>query len=222
MWQALYDELKAKNFMVVTVAMDSRAEASREWIEAAKPQYVSLIDREHRVAELYNMVNVPQAVWIDERGRIVRPTETAGFNDAFRSMDIATRTLPEEAQARRKQARDVYIAALKDWVAKGDKSSFAYSPAEAKKRLRLPTPEIVLANANFRLGRYLHAAGRKDEAEVFLQEAISLRPDSWNFWRQTADLEQVGKASSPEFWARVQSLGNKHYYEPADMPGMPS
>ena len=45
------------------------------------------------------MVNVPQAVWIDEAGRIVRPPETAGSTDHFRVMDPATRTLAAEHQA---------------------------------------------------------------------------------------------------------------------------
>jgi alkyl hydroperoxide reductase subunit AhpC len=78
-WQKLYEELKDQNFMIITVAMDSRGESAvRGPITRAKTSYVSLVDRDHRVAELYNMVNVPQAVWIDEAGRNVRPTETAG------------------------------------------------------------------------------------------------------------------------------------------------
>ena len=52
--------------------MDARADAARPFIEAAAPSYVSLIDRDHHLADLYNMVNVPQGVWIDEAGRIVR------------------------------------------------------------------------------------------------------------------------------------------------------
>ena len=80
--------------MVVAVAEESRgAEHARPWIEQAKPKYWCLIDDDHRVADLYGMVNVPQAVWIDEAGRIVRPPETAGSTDHFRLMDRTTRTL---------------------------------------------------------------------------------------------------------------------------------
>src|SRR3954451_20581497 len=31
-------------------------------------------------------------------------------------------------------------------------------------------------------------------------------------WRQVADLDEVGKASGPEFWARVRMLGDWPYY----------
>ena len=78
MWQELYAELGGERFIVLAVAMDSRPDAPRQWIEAASPTYPCLIDRDHRLADLYNMVNVPQAVWIDEAGRVVRPAEAAG------------------------------------------------------------------------------------------------------------------------------------------------
>ena len=45
----------------------------------------SLIDTRHRLADLYNMVNVPTVVWIDERGRIVRPNDVAFGSDTFRT-----------------------------------------------------------------------------------------------------------------------------------------
>ena len=62
--------------MIIAVAMDSREDAARPWIKEAAPSYPALIDRDHRVADLYNMVNVPQAVWIDEEGHIVRRRKT--------------------------------------------------------------------------------------------------------------------------------------------------
>ena len=66
--------------MVISVAMESLGnETARGPIEKSKSTYVSLIDRNHLVADLYNMDNVPQAVWIDEAGTIVRPTEVAGL-----------------------------------------------------------------------------------------------------------------------------------------------
>ena len=81
-WQALMDSTRDQSFTVLAIALDE-PEAARPWIEAASPTYPCLIDREHRVAELYHLVNVPQAVWIDEEGRIVRPPENAGSTDGF-------------------------------------------------------------------------------------------------------------------------------------------
>ena len=84
----MYESVKDHDFIVIAVAQESRGEeTAREFIEAADPSYVCLIDEQHQVADLYNMVNVPNAVWIDENGVIVRPSETAGSHDSFRSMN---------------------------------------------------------------------------------------------------------------------------------------
>src|SRR2546426_424423 len=95
-WQALYTELKDKNFVPITVAFDSAGnKAAEPWITMAKPTYPCLIDQRHLVAELYDMVNVPTAVWIDEQGQIVRPSEAAGVTDAFRQMDHTNYSIPK-------------------------------------------------------------------------------------------------------------------------------
>ena len=99
MWQALYEELGSRGFVVLSVAMDSRDPDPLPWIEAARPTYPVLIDREHRLAELYGIVNVPQAVWIDEAGRIVRPAEAAGAYEGFRKMNRQTREMPEDYES---------------------------------------------------------------------------------------------------------------------------
>lgn len=196
--------------MVVAVAEESRgAEHARPWIEQANAEYWCLIDSEHRVADLYGMVNVPQAVWIDEAGRIVRPPETAGSTDHFRRMDRTTRTLAPELAAAREAARRDYIDAVRDWVLTG---RHALPADAARERLPHTTPEIAVAQAHFRLGVWLRAHGRGMEADVHLAEASRLHPDSWNMWRQAADLDEVGKASGEKFWQRVQALGEKAYY----------
>ena len=48
----------------IAVAID-QPEAARPWIEGARPSYPCLVDRDHHLTDLYNLVNVPQAVWID-------------------------------------------------------------------------------------------------------------------------------------------------------------
>ena len=215
MWQALYDELKDRNFMVVAVAEESRGgEHARQWIEQAKATYWCLIDPDHRVADLYGMVNVPQSVWIDEHGRIVRPPETAGSTDHFRQMDLTTRTLAPELQEARAAARAAYLDAVREWVVSG---KHALDATTAAARLPRLTPEISLAHAHFRLGVWLRRRGNDAEADRHLAEASRLHPDSWNMWRQAADLVQVGNASSPAFWERVKALGDRPYYPPPQL-----
>jgi hypothetical protein len=50
----------------------------------ARPTHPALIDTTHVLADLYHMVNVPTVVWIDERGRIVRPNDVAFGTDTFK------------------------------------------------------------------------------------------------------------------------------------------
>ena len=50
-------------------------EAAAPWYEQAGATYVGLVDPEHKLSALYNLVNVPSAVWIDEAGRVRRIDE---------------------------------------------------------------------------------------------------------------------------------------------------
>jgi hypothetical protein len=216
-WQQLFDSLKTRDFMIVAVAEESRGTAhARPWIERAKAEYWCLIDDDHRVADLYGMVNVPQAVWIDEAARIVRPPETAGSTDHFRLMDRTARTLAPEHQAARQDARTAYLNAVKDWVLTG---KHTLTTDAARRALPRITPEIARAQAHFRLGVWLRRHGHVAEGDAHLAEASRLHPDSWNIWRQAADLDEVGKASGEAFWERVQALGDRPYYPPPDLTG---
>ena len=198
MWQALYDELRARNFVIISVALDSGGPAKTEqWIRAAKATYPCLIDERHVTAELYGVVNVSSAVWIDESGRIVRPAETAGTSDAFRTeLDRTTKQMSAQGMAERERVRGAYLHALRDWAASG--SASAYALAEDTARRRLPLPAEAHAQA----------------AAPYLAEARRLHPESWSLRRQTWELEEPGKAGGPEFWAAVDALGDRPYYPP--------
>ena len=83
MWQALHHELSPLGLTVITVALDKRAEDARPWIEAAAPEHPSLIDADYVLADLYNVVNVPTVLWIDEEGRIVRPNDVHFVDETY-------------------------------------------------------------------------------------------------------------------------------------------
>jgi hypothetical protein len=220
-WQALYEQVAHTGFVVLAVAMDARPEAARPWIEAARPGYPCLIDRDHYLADLYRMVNVPSAVWIDEAGRIVRPTETAGAYEGFRSMDRSTRKMPEDVARTTAQAKRTYVEAVRDWALHGAESEHAFDPDAARAHLPPISEDVARAHAAFRLGLHLLRSGHEAEAERRLAEAIRLHPDSWNMWRQRAQPNELGLAAGPEFWQRVDALGPRKYYAAVDMKGMP-
>ena len=223
MWQRLVEEVASDGFTVIAVALDSEPGAAEPWIEQAGVTYPALIDREHRVADLYNMVNVPQAVWIDEQGTIVRPPEVAGVYDTLNRVDPAAGGLSDEVRETARASRLHYLNAIKDWVARGESSTYVLTEDEARARISAPSDEVALAHAAFRLGRHLSAAGRADEGAEFLEEARRLHPDSWAIWRQSAAKLENGIAAGPEFSDRVRqrALEDKPYYAPIDMPGIP-
>lgn len=220
MWQKLQDDLGNKGFTILAVATDTAA-AARPWIEGAKPSYPALIDEGHHVGALYNLVNVPQAVWIDEQGTIVRPPENAGWSDAFRKRNRQTRELAPELQADYDRIKRAYLDAVRDWAAKGEKCEHILTAAAARAKLRPHDDTTALACAHFQLAQALVRQGRQDEAATHFAEASRLHPESWSLWRQAAKRDPAsGFASGPEFWARVDALGDKAYYPLPEIKGV--
>ena len=216
-WQALYTELASRNFMIITVAMETGGAAdAAQWIEAAAPTHPSLIDVEHRVAELYDWLNVPSVAWIDEEGRIVRPNDPGFAGEFFRGMtepDFDFKAMMEKAERQRER----YLAAVRDWVARGPDCPFALSPEQVRARLAGPNSDHARASAYFRLGTYLQRHSRADAAQAAFARAKELRPDSWNYKRQSWHLEEVGKSAGAEFWDAVKALGDKPYYPRSEL-----
>jgi hypothetical protein len=126
-------------------------------------------------------------------------------------MDLKTRTMAPKDQEERLAARQAYLDAVRAWVTTGK-----HALAETAARANLPkvTPAMAEARARFRLGVWLRANGRVAEGDKQMAEASRLYPESWSLWRQAADLDEVGKASGPDFWKRVAALGDKPYYPP--------
>ncbi len=187
------------------MALDSRgAEAAGEWIRAARPEHPSLIDATHRVAALYNMVNVPTSVWIDEHGRLVRWGEVAFVDNRW--------------QQYTRSDMGPYLAGLRDWVMNGARSAFTLAPAELRKRLSLPSPEHALAAANFRMGEHLHARGFPEDAVPYFKEAQRLDPESWCYKRQAWQLTDAERYYGTSFQAEVKKLGERPYYPPHQLP----
>lgn len=210
MWQALRNELHTSGFELITVGLDTLGDAGcRAFIEAAKPQHPSLIDRHHVLADLFGVINIPSSVWIDEQGMIVRPAEAAPAppqaTPAAPRLALSAKPpqrfveIMAEAAKIRKDAEG-YHAALRDWVAKGAASRFALSPDEVVERSRPRDDAKALGHAHFQLATQLEIDGHHDAAIHHFREAHRLVPDSWTFRRQAWSLEKVGDDALARFW----------------------
>jgi len=227
-WQERRTELHDRGLEVVTVALDVDPEAARPFIEEARPDHPSLIDRGHVVDELFGMVNVPNGVWIDEDGMIVRPAEPAhpGRNpvtESFRTADV-TKLPPEMAEvlieARKIRVDpDEYSAMLRDWVEHGRASRYVLSADEVVRRSRPRGAGEATAAAEFELGQHLHTAGDHAAAIGHWREAHRLDPDNWTYKRNAWNFEDPGRqgrtdAYDSSWFEDVKKIGGENYYPP--------
>jgi hypothetical protein len=224
-WQALRNELHPAGLEIVTVALDVNPEAARVWIEQIKPNHPSLIDSAHRVDELFGVVNVPNGVWIDEDGTIVRPAEPASPErhappEWQRMADHPE--VPEQLRETLKLATGItiqgneYVGALRDWVAKGRASGYRLTPAEVMARSGPRGKAEAQAAACFELGKYLWDSGKRDLAPRYWREAHRLQPDNWTYKRQAWSLADPFQGPTELYdscWAAdVKKIGPENYY----------
>lgn len=247
-WETVYQELREKNFQMISIALDTAGSAAVEdrirphalserpeeirrlrgwseqrWNDKSIPSHPCLIDEDHELAVSYGMSNVPMAVWIDEQGRMARPPEPAGVSDHFRSMDPDSFVLPDDDANALVDNRERYIAALKDWVTNGADSQYALGPEEVAERLQQPTAAEVDGGLHVRIARWLYQGGDLDGAKQHLDAAVSLCPDKWNYRRQAMVLDPalVGALNvQPGYWAAMSALGDDAFYPDIDLPGM--
>jgi hypothetical protein len=196
----MHEELKDHGFTVITVAEDKSADDARPWIEKAAPAHPTLIDTQHVVADLYNMVNVPTVVWIDEAGTIVRPNDVAFGSDMFK----AVTNIESEK----------HHTALRAWV-RGEAP--AMDAAAVRAHQSLPTFDEQLARAEFALGFLLYERGRIEAAERHFLRGGEIAPHDFMIRRGSMPIRGIN-SMGPDFVKMSQdwaAAGHK-YYLPLD------
>lgn len=208
-WQAIRETYKDQNFELVTVGFDALgADGCRPFIEAANPSHPALIDRHHLLASLYGFVNIPQAIWINEDFKLVRPVEGAPPPPADEPPpppelppELPSRMMEIMGEAAKIKADpEAYHAGIKDWIEKGDASEFALSPDEVIERSTPRSADESLGHAHFEMACELEQRGQHDLAIQHFQQAHKLVPDSWTFRRQAWSLEMMGDGPLARFW----------------------
>ena len=149
-----------------------------------------MIDTGHVTGELFGFVNIPQAVWIDESGTLVRPAEAATIERSpLREMEIPE-GLPERIDKMLREVKkipdiaDDYRAAIADWVEHGADSRFALSPDEVVERSQPRSTDHARAAACFELGQHLFHTVGHEAAVPWWRQAHELFPENWTYKRQ--------------------------------------
>lgn len=171
----------------------------REYIEAAQPQHPSLIDTEHVLERAFGVVNIPNVIWIDEAGMIVRPAEPGWAGPAEYPEWLANLMAERERKAAEKgeealaalrsgQDRTLYADAIRDWAAHGSDSRFAMTRDEVVAASRPRDLARSEAAARFELGADAWRRGDRASAFNHWRKTHRLDPDNWTYKRQAWSL----------------------------------
>lgn len=231
-WRQLRTELHPQGLEIVTVALDLEVDAARSWIERSGADHPQLVDTAHKLDELFGVVNVPSALWVDEDGMIVRPPHTAAVERYDFSKLKAPEGLPDDLDAHIRDMleqvkriprfdADHYVEALRDWVEHGAASEYALSPDEVVRRSAPRPPAVAEAAAEFELGQYLHHAGHVDDARTHFRAAHRLQPANWTYKRNAWELVSPGIQGPTDFYdgdwlSDIKAAGPEHYYARPD------
>lgn len=191
----------------------SGPEASRPYIEAAAPEHPSLLDPTHKMDALFGVVNIPNVVWIDENGMIVRPAEP-GWPGVMQLPESFMQRFAERAKQEAEavaagaaprpnlmqllqggQDRATYADAIRDWAHHGSDSQFAMTPDQVVAASQPRPASKSEGAAHFELANLLWRTGEREAAIRHFNESHRLQPENWTYKRQAWSLvgnERVG------------------------------
>lgn len=179
---------------------------SRPFIEAAAPTHPSLLDPRHELDALFGVVNIPNVIWIDEAGMIVRPPEPGwppgdGYPDWLRGFleernaavekkaaEIESDDPELAARMRGGQDRNSYPDAIRDWARNGADSEYAMTPDQVLASSTDRGVDKSEGAAHFELANHLWTAGKRESAIAHFNEAHRLQPENWTYKRQAWSL----------------------------------
>lgn len=194
----------------------------------------------HQVDAAFGVVNIPNAVWIDENFDIVRPAEPAwpapratGVRSPLLDSDQA-RLAAIAGQATKivSWTADEYGDAVRDWARNGAASRYVLPADEVLARSGDRDGNGSAAAAHFALAQHFERDGRHDRALPHFRAAHRLAPENWTYKRQAWSLTGP-EGPLKRFWqgpqdgqeweydsdwlADIESSGAETYYRPTQL-----
>lgn len=156
-WQQIYESqnLADAGVEILSVAMDAQgAEFARPFVEKAQAEFLTLVDRENLLGQLYRFKAIPNGYLINGDG-VVEYRRLGGF-------DI-----------RNPKIRQV----VEDWLAEAQGSIESPDVDELG-------PDHDRANSLFKQGLELYENGLVDDAMKLWREGVELEPDNYIIRKQ--------------------------------------
>jgi len=212
-WQSLHEQVAPLGVTIVSVCLDTAGtEAAMPHVNAALSAaqgspHPMLFDPGHLVDEVFGMINVPNAVWIDDSDNLVRASEPA-WPAAAPDRPPPSAPAPEGrigammANAAQIVAdRAEYAAAVHDWAINGADSRFVLAPDEVIARSMPRGRDESLAAAHFEIAQFLHRNGHQSDAVEHFRRSHELHPDNWTYRRQAWSMQPSALDGGLErFW----------------------
>ena len=169
--------MQDSGLQIIAVALDADERAVVEWATKETLTFPVLIDKFHIVADLYGLVNVPAAIWIDENDKIVRPADATPGSDLFRSFSHVD--------------SEVHHNLLRSWVLNNLRD---LDDAQIRDFQLPPTQELQDARLHRRIAIALRergSAGDEIGSRKHLSRAEELAPFDWTIRRGNMPLAGV-------------------------------
>ena len=162
-WQEFYQRHKDQGVEVLSVAIDAQGpEKARPYVEKAKVDFVTVVDEENELSQLYGFKAIPNGMLIDEDG-LLHYRKWSGF-------DIRK---PE------------YRELVERWVLRPPMEEIAQRMAEDG----VGGEEHQKAIAHFQEGLALYRQGRVQEAVAQWRQGVELEPDNFVIRKQVWAVE---------------------------------
>jgi hypothetical protein len=183
-WEQLHAEIGRERIAFVAVSLDGEPEDARAASADVALGFPSVVDPQHRTAEVWGIANVPTCVWFDEDGTMVRPPNIAPASDLFRDFTEIDSTVHHEE--------------LKGWV-----DGTPPDPAWMAGFSEPGGADVGAARAHRRIAAWLHRHGRDEAAAPHFAKAAALAPWDWTIRRGSMPLQGQDPFGA-EFFAFAQ------------------